>query len=71
LGTGDTIELLARLRHRTDITPDGEYPTGQSLDIKVVNELFDAVIVQSYQRLYYIDNYINAGIVKAEEKKYS
>ncbi|MDX6269688.1 MAG: hypothetical protein QOD28_911 [Acidobacteriota bacterium] len=44
------------------ITPDGEQPTGQSLDIKVVNELFDAVIVQSYQRLYYIDNYINAGI---------
>jgi len=44
------------------ITPDGECPTGQSLDIKVVNDLFDAVIVQSYERLYFIDNYVNAGI---------
>lgn len=44
------------------ITPDGYTPTGQSLDIKVVNELFDAVIVQSYQRLDYIDNYVKAGI---------
>lgn len=44
------------------ITPDGDTPTGQALDINVVNQLFDAVIPQSYQRLYYIDNYINAGI---------
>lgn len=44
------------------ITPDGSTPTGQSLDIGVVNDLFDAVIVQSYQRVNYIDNYVEAGI---------
>jgi hypothetical protein len=44
------------------ITPDGSTPTGQSLDIDVVNKLFDAVIVQSYQRVNYIDNYVNAKI---------
>ena len=44
------------------ITPDGSDPTGQSLDIAVVNRLFDAVIVQSYNRVGYIDNYVNAGI---------
>ena len=45
------------------ITPDGSHPTGQSLDISVVNLLFDAVIVQSYQRLNYIDNYVKDGII--------
>jgi hypothetical protein len=44
------------------ITPDGAHPTGQSLDISVVNQLFDAVIAQSYERLYYIDNYVKDGI---------
>jgi hypothetical protein len=44
------------------ITPDGYKPTGQSLDIKVINDLFDAVIVQSYNRVSYIDNYIEADI---------
>jgi Glycosyl hydrolases family 18 len=44
------------------ITPDGEYPTGQFLDIAVVNRLFDAVIVQSYGRVEYVDQYIKAGI---------
>ncbi|MCP4178395.1 MAG: glycoside hydrolase family 18 protein [bacterium] len=44
------------------VTPDGSTPTGQSLNINVVNKLFDAVIVQSYNRVYYIDNYIKAGI---------
>jgi Glycosyl hydrolases family 18 len=51
----DKIKLMT-------ITPDGAHPTGQSLDICVVNQLFDAVIVQSYQRLEYIDNYVKAGI---------
>jgi hypothetical protein len=54
--------LKARGIKLMTITPDGKYPTGQSLDISVVNQLFDAVIVQSYQRLYYIDNYVNSGI---------
>jgi hypothetical protein len=53
--TGRGIPLMT-------ITPDGDTPTGQSLDINVVNQLFDAVIVQSYQRVKYIDNYVNAGI---------
>lgn len=44
------------------ITPDGPKPTGQSLNIDVVNRLFDAVIVQSYERVNYIDNYIKAKI---------
>jgi hypothetical protein len=54
--------LKARGLNIMTITPDGYTPTGQSLDIKVVNQLFDAVIVQSYQRLNYIDNYVAAGI---------
>ena len=40
------------------ITPD----TLQALDIDVVNDLFDAVIAQSYDRVYYIDDFITAGI---------
>jgi hypothetical protein len=44
------------------ITPDGPTPEGQSLNIGVVNRLFDAVIPQSYNRVSYIDNYVSAGI---------
>ena len=44
------------------ITPDGYTPTGQCLDIAVVNRLFDAVIPQSYNRVNYVDNYMAAGI---------
>jgi hypothetical protein len=44
------------------ITPDGPSPTDQALDIDIVNNLFDAVIAQSYNRVYYIDNYIDAKI---------
>jgi len=49
------------------ITPDGEDPKKdpQSLNIERVNDLFDAVIVQSYGRVGYIDNYLNAGFDKS------
>jgi hypothetical protein len=37
-------------------------PTGQSLDIDVLNDLFDGVIVQSYERVRFVDNYKDAKI---------
>jgi GH18 family chitinase len=40
------------------ITPD----TLQALEINVVNDLFDAVIAQSYGRVFYIDDFITKGI---------
>jgi Glycosyl hydrolases family 18 len=44
------------------ITPDRPDPKGQSLDVAKVNELFDAVIAQSYERVEYIDSFIAAKI---------
>jgi glycosyl hydrolase family 18 (putative chitinase) len=44
------------------ITPDGFDPRDQWLDIDAVNALFDAVICQSYERVSYIDSYVDAGI---------
>jgi hypothetical protein len=48
--------------HIMTITPDGSDLTRQYLDVAVVNQLFDAVIPQSYNRVYYIDEYVRAGI---------
>ena len=54
--------LDAKGTYMMSITPDGKTPTGQALDVKVVNQVFDAVIVQSYDRVDYIDNYVDAKI---------
>jgi GH18 family chitinase len=43
------------------ITRDAEYPLKEAMDFDVLNKVFDGIIVQSYGRVYYIDNYLNNG----------
>ena len=72
--TDDATFLFERTRYYLDkanrpvmtITPDGETPQGQYLDVAVLNKLFNTVIPQSYGRVKYIDNYINAGILPSK-----